>query len=198
MVEGIQSPAQVTYWLITGQTLFITLNLLGLACFFYIVSKRMTPLLRGERDWRFDRPLVRLERLFQFWLGQWKHPRYRTAGIMHILIFAGFIILATQAFSLLILGFSPNFVLPGSSGGVGDIYNTVKDYAATIVFLCMVFAVVRRLVFKPARYAVPARYGKGHPVDAIFLLGLIALLMASESLFEASKAAYQTQHRPAG
>ena len=193
MVEGIQSPAQVTYWLITGRTLFLLLNLLGLACFFYIVTKRMTPLIRGERDLRFDQPLVRLERLLQFWLGQWKHPRYPTAGIMHILIFAGFIILATQAFSLLILGFSPNFALPGSAGGIGDTYNTVKDYAATIVFLCMVVAATRRLVFKPARYAVPARYGKGHPVDAIFLLALIALLMASESLFEASKAAYQTQ-----
>jgi Fe-S oxidoreductase len=193
MVEGIQSPAQVTYWLITGRDLFVALNLLGLACFFYIVMKRMTPLLRGERDLRFDRPLVRLERLLQFWLGQWKHPRYRTAGIMHILFFAGFIILATQAFSLLILGVSRNFVLPGSSGEIGHVYDIVKDYAATVVFLCMIVAAIRRVVFKPARYAVPARYGKGHPVDAIFLLGLIALLMASESLFEGSKAAFQAQ-----
>ena len=193
MVKGIQSPAQVTYWLITGRDLFFVLNVLGVACFFYIVSKRMAPLIRGERDWRFDRPLVRLERVLQFWLGQWKHPRYRTAGIMHILFFAGFIILATQAFSLLILGFSPNFTLPGSSGEIGHIYDIVKDYAATVVFLCMVVAAVRRVVFKPARYSVPARYGKGHPVDAIFLLALIALLMASESLFEASKAAFQTQ-----
>ncbi len=198
MVEGIQSPAQVTYWWVTGRTLFIILNLLGLACFSYIVSKRLTPLIRGERDWRFDRPFVRLERVLQYWLGQWKHPRYPTAGVMHILFFAGFLILATQAFSLLILGVSPNFVLPGSSGETGHIYDIVKDYAATIVFLCMIVAAVRRIVFKPARYAVPARYGKGHPVDAIFLLGLIALLMATESLFEASKAAYQTQQgRPA-
>src|ERR1039457_6378841 len=193
MVEGIQSPAQVTYWLITGRDLFVALNLLGLACFFYIVARRILPLTRGERDFRFDRPLVRLERVLQFWLGQWKHPRYRTAGIMHILFFAGFIILATQAFSLLILGFSPNFTLPGSSGEIGHIYDIVKDYAATVVFLCMVVAAIRRVVFKPARYAVPAKYGKGHPVDAIFLLALIALLMASESLFEASKAAFQTQ-----
>jgi Fe-S oxidoreductase len=57
----------------------------------------------------------------------------------------------------------------------------------------MIVAAVRRIVFKPARYAVPARYGKGHPVDAICLLALIALLMASESLFEASKAAFQAQ-----
>ncbi len=171
MVEGIQSPAQVTYWLITGRELFIVLNLLGIDCFLYIVSKRMVPLIRGERDWRFDRPFVRLERVLQYWLGQWKHPRYPTAGTMHILFFAGFLILATQAFSLLILGVSRDFVLPGSSEGIGHIYNIVKDYAATIVFLCMVVAATRRLVFKPARYAVPARYGKGHPVDAIFLLG---------------------------
>ena len=198
MVEGIQSPAQVTYWLISGQHLFLLLNLLGLACFFYIAARRILPLTRGECDGRFDRPLVRLEKVLQFWLGQWKHPRYRTAGTMHILFFAGFLILATQAFSLLILGVSLNFVLPGSSGGVGHIYDIVKDYAATIVFLCMIVAATRRIVFQPARYQVPARYGKGHPVDAIFLLALIALLMASESLFEASGAAFQAlQGQPA-
>jgi hypothetical protein len=193
MVEGIQSPAQVTYWLMSGRDLFLLLNLLGLACFFYIAARRILPLTRGERDLRFDRPLVRLERVLQYWLGQWKHPRYRTAGIMHILFFAGFLILATQAFALLILGVSPNFVLPGSSGEIGHIYDIVKDYAATIVFLCMIVAAVRRIVFKPSRYEIPAGYGKGHPLDAIFLLALIALLMASESLFEASKAAFQAQ-----
>jgi hypothetical protein len=97
MVESIQSPAQVTYWLITGRTLFLLVNLLGLACFFYIAARRILPLMRSQRDSRFDRPLVRLERLLQFWLGQWKHPRYRTAGSIHILIFAGFLTLATQS-----------------------------------------------------------------------------------------------------
>ena len=57
----------------------------------------------------------------------------------------------------------------------------------------MVIAAVRRIVFKPARYEVPAKYGKGHKVDAIFLLALIALLMFSESLFEASKVAFLAQ-----
>src|SRR5208283_4622534 len=173
--------------------LFLIINLLGLACFAYIVTKRLTPLIRGERDFRFDRPCTRLERLLQFWLGQWKHPRYRTAGIIHILIFSGFILLATRAFSLLILGISENFALPDSAGGIGRVYEIVADYAATIVFLCMVIAAARRIVFKPARYEVPAKYGDGHKVDAIFLLALIAFLMLSESLFEASKAASLAQ-----
>jgi Fe-S oxidoreductase len=193
MVEGIHSPAQATYWLTSGRVLFLFINLLGLACFSYIVARRLTPLVRGERDVRFDRPLIRVGKLVQFWLGQWKHPRYRTAGILHILIFAGFILLATRAFSLLILGISENFVMPGSSGGAGYIYEMITNYVATIVFLCMVIAALRRMVFKPARYEVPARYGKGHKADAIFLLALIAILMFSESLFEGSKAAFLAQ-----
>ena len=110
---------------------------------------------------------------------------YRFAGILHILIFAGFILLATRAFWVLILGVSPGFVMPGFSGSVGHFYDIVKDYAATVVFLCMVVAAIRRIVFKPARYR------KEHAADAIFLLALIAILMAADGLFEASKAAGQ-------
>ena len=189
MVEGIPSPAQAMYWLIPGRILFLVIHLLGTACFAYIVSRRMVPLLRGERDFRFDRPLLRLRRVLQFWLGQWKHPRYPAAGILHILVFAGFILLATRAFSL-ILGVSDSFLATRS---IGHIYDIVKDYAATIVFLCMVIAAIRRLVFKPVRYTVPAKFGKNHTADAIFLLALIAILMVADSLFEASKAAAQAR-----
>ena len=193
MVEGIQSVSQVTSWLVSGRTLFLAIHILGVACFAYIVAKRLVPLLRAERDLRFDRPLVRLERVFKFWLGQWKHPRYKTAGTLHILIFAGFILLAMRAFAVLIVGVSQNFVMPGLSGRAGQIYDIITDYAATIVFLCMVVAVIRRLVFKPARYEVPARFGKAHTADAVFLLALIAILMVADSLFEAAKAAGQSQ-----
>jgi hypothetical protein len=94
----------------------------------------------------------------KFWLGQWKHPRYKFAGILHNLIFAGFILLALRAFSVLIVGVSESFVMPGLSGRTGFIYDVITDYAATVVFLCMVVAAVRRLIFKLARYAVPAKY----------------------------------------
>ena len=189
MLEGIQSPAQATYWLVSGQTLFLVIHLLGLACFAYIVARRLTPLFRAQSDFRFDRPFTRLGKVLKFWLGQWRHPRYRAAGIMHILIFAGFILLATRAFSL-VLGIADRVALPE---GIGHLYDIIKDYATTIVFVCMVIAAGRRLVFKPARYAVPARYGKAHTADAIFLLALIALLMVGDSLFAASKAAFQTR-----
>jgi Fe-S oxidoreductase len=192
-VVDMQSVAQITSSLATGRVLFLLIHLLGVLCFAYIVVKRLAPLLRGGRDFRFDRPLARLGKVLKFWLGQWKHTRYRTAGTIHIFIFAGFIVLAIRAFSVLIVGVSDNFVMPGLSGKAGPIYDIITDYAATIVFLCMVIAVIRRLVFNPARYAVPARYGKAHTADAIFLLSLIAILMMADSLFAAARAAAQSQ-----
>ena len=193
MLEGSQSGAQPTSWLAQGRVLFLFLHVLGIACFAYIVARRLVPLIRAERDPRLDRPWARLGKVLKFWLGQWKHPRYRTAGTLHILIFAGFILLAMRAFTVLIVGVSPNFVMPGLAGEAGHLYEVATDYAATVVFLCMVFAIVRRAMFKPARYEVPAKFGKAHKADAIFLLSLIAILMAADSLFEAAKAAAQAQ-----
>ncbi len=192
-MEGIQLAAQVTPWLASGRTLFLIIHLLGITSFAYIVARRLVPLLRAERDLRFDQPLARLGKVLKFGLAQWKHPRYRTAGIIHIFIFAGFICLVLRAFYVLIVGVSESFVMPGLSGEAGHIYNIITDYAATVVFLCMVIAIVRRLVFKPARYAVPEKFGKAHTADAIFLLALIAVLMVADSLFAAARAAGQVQ-----
>ena len=188
-MESIQLAAQVTPWLASGRTLFLIIHFLGITCFGYIVAMRLVPLLRAERDFRFDRPLDRLGKVLKFGLAQWKHPRYRTAGILHIFIFAGFICLVMRAFYVLIVGVSENFVMPGLSGQAGHIYNIITDYAATVVFLCMIFAIVRRLAFKPARYAVPEKFGKAHTADAVFLLALIAILMLADSLFAAARAA---------
>ncbi len=181
------SPAQATYWTIPGPVLFSIIPLLGLVCFVYIIAKRMVPLLRAQRDTRVDRPLARAGRVLQYWLGQWRHPRYMTAGVLHIFIFTGFILLAARAFTLLMLGVDDGFVMPGFSGRPGHWYGLITDYAATVVFVAMVVAAVRRLVFKPARYVVPAGYGKDGTPDAIFLLALIAVLMVADSLFEGTR-----------
>ena len=175
----------------SGRGLFLIIHLLGIACFAYIAWRRLLPLVRAERDCRFDRPRARLARLAKFWLGQWKHPRYRFAGILHILIFAGFLLLVIRSFSTLLAGVSKTFAVPALPGTVGHAYEIITDYAVTVVFLCMLVATVRRLLFRPVRYAVPARYGEAHTTDAIFLLGLIAVLMAAESLFSAAAGAGQ-------
>jgi len=192
-MEGMQSPADVMFGLVPGRLVFLLLHVLGVTCFAYIVARRLTPLVHAQKDLRWDRPWVRCGKVLKFWLGQWRHPRYPLAGTIHILVFSGFLLLATRAFSVLIEGVANGFVMPGLSGQTGHIYNIITDCASTVVFACMVVAIVRRLVFRPARYEVPARYGKGHKADAVFLLALIAILMVADSLFEAARAAAQTR-----
>ncbi len=103
-IEGIDSPAQATYWIVSGRVLFSIITLLGVACFAYILAKRVVPLLRGAPDSRFDYLPERLARTLKFWLGQWKHPRYLLAGVLHIVIFAGFLVLSIRSVSLVMLG----------------------------------------------------------------------------------------------
>lgn len=193
MIETLQSPAQSTYWLIPGHILFWITHVLGVACFCYIAWKRVEPLLRAAGDCRFDRPFARLKTVLQFWLGQWKHPRYPAAGLIHILIFAGFVILVSRAVSLLALGVSDGFSVPGVPPGIAFVYEAVRQYAASVVFVTVLVAAVRRGIFTPARYAVPARYPKNGTADAVFLLSLIAVLMAADGLFEAAQAAAEGQ-----
>lgn len=185
-MEYIQSPAQTVYGFIPGQVLFALIPLLGIACFAYVLYKRIAPLFNSAPDFRFDNVPARIGAVLKFWLAQWKQPRYVLAGVLHIIIFAGFLILAVRSISLVMMGFWPSFVMPGFSGTFGEAYNVAKDYASTLVFVAVVIAAVRRGIFKPKRYAVPARYGKDHTWEAILVLGLIGTLMVSESLFEAA------------
>ncbi|MFY9943900.1 MAG: (Fe-S)-binding protein [Desulfobacterales bacterium] len=187
------SPAQATFLGIPTVIFSFLIPVVGVAAFAYIIAKRLAPLVKSQADPRFDRIPERIGNLLKIGLGQYRQPRYMMGGVLHIMVFAGFIILSIRSISLVIIGLAPDFVMPGFGGLAGDVYNILKDYAATLVFLAVVIAAVRRGIFRPERYAVPARYGHEHTAEAIFVLGLIATLMVSESLFEATAVAAQVQ-----
>jgi Fe-S oxidoreductase len=187
------APAKYFFLFIPTVIFSILIPLLGVAVFTYIMAIRMAPLVKAAPDSRFDRIPQRIYNVVKLWLGQYRQPRYMVAGVVHILIFAGFLILSIRSTSLVIIGISDSFVMPGFSGLLGDIYNFLKDYAATVVLVACAIAAYRRAVVKPARYAVPEKYGKDHTAEALFVLGLISTLMISESLFEASSVAANAQ-----
>ncbi|MBF0301618.1 MAG: (Fe-S)-binding protein [Desulfamplus sp.] len=174
--------------------LSVLIPVVGVALFTYIMARRIAPLVRAAPDNRFNNIPERIKNLLIIWLAQWRQPRYMVAGVLHIVIFAGFLILSIRSTSLVIIGISDGFVLPGFGGVIGDIYNVLKDYAATAVLVACIIAAVRRGVVRPARYDVPAKYGKDHTAEAVFVLGVISTLMISESLFEATELAAEMQH----
>lgn len=166
------------------------LPLIGVGLFTYIMARRIAPLVRANPDYRFDNIPERIKNLIVVWLGQIRQPRYMQAGVLHIIIFAGFLILSIRSVSLVLIGVFDGFVFPGLGGALGVLYNVLKDYAATAVLVACIIAAYRRGIKKPARYAVPEAYGHDHTAEAIFVLGIISTLMISESMFEAAGVAY--------
>ena len=193
-MSSIIGPASYQFFgFFPAAILSFILPVVGVGLFTYIMARRLAPLVRAAPDYRLDRIGRRVWQLIVLWLGQMKQPRYMLAGVLHIVIFAGFLILSIRSTTLVIIGFSDGFVMPGFDGWLGSVYNFLKDYAATFVLIACIVAAVRRGIFKPARYAVPEKYGKDHTAEAVFVLGIIGTLMISESLFEASELAFAYQ-----
>jgi Fe-S oxidoreductase len=193
MQPALISPASASFLGIPLNIVYILIPLVGIGAFAYIIFKRIRPLLKAAPDDRFNRFAERIRSVLKIWLAQWRHPRYLLAGVVHIFLFAGFLILGARSTQLVFIGFIEGFELPGFSGAFGTFYNVLKDYAATWVLIAVAVAAVRRGLFKPARYAVPPRYGHDHTWEAMLVLGLIATLVISESLFEASLIVAQIQ-----
>jgi hypothetical protein len=96
--------------------LSLAIPVAGGAAFAYIMARRAAPLVRSLPDPRFDQIPERLARVVRLWLGQWRHPRYMSAGVMHIFLFAGFLILSVQSTTMVIAGISEGYRLPGLGG----------------------------------------------------------------------------------
>ena len=180
------SPASASLAGIPARLLFLLIPLAGVAVFTWMMARRVAPLLKAAPDPRFDNLWERTVLVLKVWLAQWRHPRYLLAGVLHIVLFLGFLVLGLRSFQLIFLGFMETCTLPGFGGLLGAAYNVAKDYAATAVFLSVVVLAYRRGIVRPARYAVPKELGKDHTGEAILVLGLIATLLLSESAFEGS------------
>ena len=193
MQPALISPASASFLGIPLNVIYVLIPLAGIGIFAYIIFKRIQPMLKAAPDFRFNRYWERIQSVIKIWLAQWRQPRYMLAGVVHICLFAGFLILGARSTELVFVGFLDDFVLPGFGGSFGTVYNVLKDYAATWVLIAVAVAAVRRGIFKPARYAVPPQYGRDHTWEALLVLGLIATLVISESIFEASLAVAQIQ-----
>lgn len=162
---------------IPGPTLQLILLLGALGAFAFILWRRIVLLRRAAPDPRGDDLGARLKRLFVLGFGQARQPRYRLAGTLHILIFAGFLILSIRSLSLLGEGFAAGF------SDLGRGYAAFKDWTGLVVLLACAVAAVRRAFFRPARYH-DRHATTSHGAEAYVILGLISLLMVADAFFD--------------
>jgi len=181
------APAASSILGIPGPVFQILMIIVALGAFAWILHRRAILLRRAAPDPRLDNLGARLKRALVVGFGQSRQPRYRLAGILHILIFFGFLVLSIRSLTLLGEGIIAGFTLPGLGGAAGSAYAVLKDWTALTVLLCCLVAAVRRLVFKPARYH-DRNATVSHTGEAILILCLISFLMVADSLYEGSGA----------
>jgi Fe-S oxidoreductase len=183
----ILEPADVAIAGIPGPKLALAILIAALALFAYVMSRRIDLLRKAMPDPRFSDMGERIRLMLVYGFGQLRQPRYLLAGVIHILLFAGFMILSVRSLTLVGSGFSAGFHLPLLGGSAGHAYEVLKDYVVLMVLAVCIVAIIRRAVFKPARYAHAP--GQGHEAEAYIILGMVCALMLTDIVYDGSKLA---------
>ncbi|MFO1398480.1 MAG: (Fe-S)-binding protein [Burkholderiales bacterium] len=129
----------------------------------------LAPDPRGEQP--FDRlRTVLVDGLLQrrMLLRDWK------PGLMHAVIFAGFLTLLVRKVELLVIGYYEPFTYPGA---LGDFFTVAKDVVEVALLVALAYAFGRRFVHRPARLE-PNR-------EALLVLTLILVIVVSDLAFDA-------------
>ena len=145
--------------------------------------KVIGPVLRGRSLNRFDRWPLRVRHFLVYVIGQRKVFDNSYSGILHALIFWGFIVWQPFTWNLVLEGFSEQFTFNTLLGPVWDAYILLAEIATVGVLVGVVMAVYRRAVIRPAFLHTAA--------DAYVILALIAGLMLTYFLSEAFRLSAQ-------
>src|SRR5579884_1928483 len=134
-----------------------------------------------RRDQRFDRIPERIRGFFVYVLGQGRLLRWPYAGVIHVLIFWGFLVLLTAIAQGIVealwQGF--NFADLPFAGALAFL----QDLFASLVLVGIVMALVNRLVVRPIRFR------GSHEGDALLILSWIAAIMVMMQANYASRIA---------
>ena len=111
----------------------------------------------------------RIGMVLTYFLGQKKLFKELRPGVMHAVIFWGFLVLLVRSLYLIFYAYDDDLVMLPA-------YAFFKDLTELVVLVMLGYAVYRRLVVKPARLHLSA--------EALVVLGMIAGLMVSDFLYD--------------
>ena len=90
-------PAKTMFLSVPGSVVYALIPVIGIAVVGYMIYRRLQPLLKAAPDDRWGELSARVPQLLKIWLLQYRHPRYMAAGLLHIFLFAGFLILGLRS-----------------------------------------------------------------------------------------------------
>lgn len=166
-----------------GNIIFIAL--LGVAIFLFSKSvKRIRRnILLGKDIDRTDNKDLRWKTMVQIALGQSKMVVRPVAGILHIIVYAGFVIINIEILEIVIDGVFGTHRILSSILGIGayTFFINVFEILALLVLLACVVFLIRRNALKIARFWKPEM--KGWPASDANLILITEVLLMSAFLF---------------
>ncbi len=166
---------------IPGVVWFWILSVIGIGGVVFSLSRRFQLLTIGRPAERFDRLGERFKHMMVFAVGQKKMFDDPFAGLYHIFIFYGFLVVSLRTVSMVIEGLFAGWQLPLMETGFGHLYLFSKDIFEVLVLVGLAFAVWRRGVQKKPRMI--------QSFGAWLVIGLIGALMITDIGSEASRIA---------
>ncbi len=166
---------------ISGVVWFWALTIIGVGAVVFSLSRRFSLLKTGRADNRFDRLGERFKHVLVYAFGQKKMFDDPFAGIYHMLIFYGFLVVSVRTVTMVLEGLFAGWELPLLHTGIGHAYLFSKDIFEVLVLLGLVFAVWRRGIQRKERII----QSKG----AWIVIGLIAILMLTDLVSEGARIA---------
>jgi Fe-S oxidoreductase len=116
---------------------------ISVALFGWQIQRRWRLMRLGPNENRFDRIGERLRRTWEFAFAQERMRRYWLAGIAHLAIFFGFLVLLFRSLALFGRGYSPDFMFWGifeKTNAFGAAYSFIKDvFIVLVIFGTLVF-----------------------------------------------------------
>jgi len=141
-------PLLQSYGPLDGWHILLLIGGLSIGFFLYQVQKAARLVMLGAPDDRFGSWRARLSEFMSGWLGQKRVLRDRFVGSMHVLMFWGFLMLASDMFDLATANTFSDKILPDALFGP---WNGMVELGYTMAFIGCVPALIRRVVFAPEK-----------------------------------------------
>jgi Fe-S oxidoreductase len=167
-----------------GITLLLLVSMAAFAAFTF----RKLSLLGGlQPEVRWNDPAERIKSvLFNGLLQQRMIRREWKPGVMHTIIFLGFVSLLVRKLQLIAIGYDEYFAVTGLAGGI---FAAFKELVEVAVLCAVSYGLYRRLLLKPLRLE-PNREG-------LVVLTLIAIIMITDLGFDGFRFAQLSSTVPA-
>jgi len=158
----------------TKNIVFILVSIVAFGFLAFNLKRLISYLYVGQKDDRFDNVGDRIKNVLKVAIGQSKILRDPIAGLVHVLIFWGFLLFLFAVIEAIIQGFYSPFTLQ-FLGPLFSLITFTQDIFGLLVMLAVIYALYRRYFMNIKRLD----HGKESLIDATVVLVLILMVVVS-------------------